>query len=239
MNSWFQVADAASPAWPRTYCFAHAGGSAQAFTAWQRELAGVTGLVAVTPPVRAPLEELSARIAERIAAERGGPFLLFGHSLGALIAFEVARRLENGPAHLVASGCVAPAAHPTERMVEIAGLDGTRLVEAVAYYGGIPPELLSEPDLQEFVLPDVRADFRMVAAYRYRPGRRLSCSVTLVNGADDPLVRPADLAGWSADCAAAPEVVWAEGGHFYFAERPGAVIEVLRRAARALPAHVI
>ncbi|MEK2472161.1 MULTISPECIES: thioesterase II family protein [Streptomyces] len=239
MESWFDMARAVPSGWPRTYCFAHAGGRAQAFVEWQEALAGVTALVAVTPPERTDIDTVCDRVAELIAAQRTGPFLLFGHSLGGLIAFEVARRLGNRPAHLIASGCVAPSLHPTARMVEVAGLSGQSLTEALAVYGGLRPEILADPELQDFILPDIRADFEMVARYRYRPAAALPFGVSLVNGEDDPLVHRDDLVDWSRECTGKPETRWATGGHFFFEDHPEAVTEAIRRAAEALPVELI
>ncbi|WP_274918114.1 thioesterase II family protein [Streptomyces sp. WZ-12] len=239
MESWFEMARGVPSGWPRTYCFAHAGGRAQACVEWQDALAGVTALVAVSPPERTSIDTVSDQVAELIAGQRTGPFLLFGHSLGALIAFEVARRLGDRPAHLIASGCVAPSLHPTPRMVEVAGLSGQSLTEALAVYGGLRPEILADPELQEFILPDIRADFELVARYRYRRAAALTCGVSLINGTDDPLVRRDDLVDWSRECTSEPEVHWAAGGHFYFENHPEAVTEVIRRAAEALPVELI
>ncbi|MFK0289908.1 thioesterase II family protein [Streptomyces sp. NPDC090442] len=239
MESWFEMARDVPSGWPRTYCFAHAGGRAQAFVEWQDALAGVTALVAVSPPERTGIDAISDQVAEVIAAQRAGPFLLFGHSLGALMAFEVARRLGDRPAHLIASGCVAPSLHPTPRMVEVAGLSGQSLTDALAIYGGLRPELLADPELQEFILPDIRADFEMVARYRYRRAATLHCGVSLVNGTDDPLVGRDDLVDWSRECTGEPEVHWAAGGHFFFESHPETVTEVIRRAAEALPVELI
>ncbi|MFJ5259396.1 thioesterase II family protein [Streptomyces sp. NPDC088387] len=239
METRLDMARAVPAGWPRTYCFAHAGGRAQAFVDWQEALAGVTALVAVTPAGRTGIDAVCEQAAEAIAADGAGPILLFGHSLGALIAFEVARRLGDRTAHLIASGCVAPSLHPTPLMVEVAALEGQRLTDALAVYGGLRPEILADPELQEFILPDVRADFRMVAEYRYRPAAALSCGVSLINGVDDPLVRPADLEDWTGESRDEPEEFWSEGGHFYFENSPEAVIDVIRRAAEALPVELI
>ncbi|MFF7651041.1 thioesterase II family protein [Streptomyces sp. NPDC007983] len=239
MEPWFDMARAVPSEWPRTYCFAHAGGRAQAFIEWQEALAGVTALVAVTLPERTEIETVCDQVAERIAAHHTGPFLLFGHSLGALVAFEVGRRLGDRPAHLIASGCVAPALHPTARMVEVAGLDGQSLTEALALYGGLRPEIVADPELQEFILPDVRADFIMVSGYRYRPAPALPFGISLINGADDPLVHRDDLADWSSECVVKPETHWSEGGHFYFERHPEAVTDVIRRVVEELPVELI
>lgn len=239
METRFDMARAVPAGWPRTYCFAHAGGQAQAFIEWQEALAGVTALVAVTPAERTSINTVCEQAADLIAAQNTGPFLLFGHSLGALIAFEVARRLDDRPAHLIASGCVAPSLHPTPRMIEVAGLEGQSLIDALAVYGGIRPEILSDPELQEFILPDVRADFKMVAEYQYRSAAVLPFGVSLINGVDDPLVRRVDLENWTSECVDEPEEYWSEGGHFYFENSPEAVVGVIRRAAEALPVELI
>jgi surfactin synthase thioesterase subunit len=121
----------------------------------------------------------------------------------------------------------------------VAGLDGRRLAEALAAYGGLRPEILADPELQEFILPDIRDDFGMVAEYRYEPAVALPFDVSLVNGVDDPLVRRDDLTDWSRECVGEPESYWSEGGHFYFDRNPDAVVEVIRRAAQALPVELI
>ncbi|MFD0305227.1 thioesterase II family protein [Streptomyces sp. NPDC127119] len=239
METRFDMAPAVPAGWPRTYCFAHAGGRAQAFVEWQEALAGVTALVAVTLAERTRIDTVCEQAADLIAAQHDGPFLLFGHSLGALIAFEVARRLGDRPTHLIASGCVAPSLHPTPRMVEVAGLDRQSLTDALAVYGGLRPEILADPELLDFILPDVQADFKMVAEYQYRSAAELPFGISLINGVDDPLVCRADLDDWTREGIGEPEKYWPEGGHFYFERNPEVVVEVIRRAAEALPVELI
>jgi surfactin synthase thioesterase subunit len=147
----------------------------------------------------------------------------------------VARRLDGpgGPAALVASGCAAPALLPSRRVQETARLEGSRFTEAVGFFGGLPPEIVEDEVLQELLLPHLKADFRTVAGYRYRPGAPLTAPVTLVNGIDDPHVDTAGLAPWARECAGEPDRVWADGGHFYFEDVPEAVTGVLGSLARA------
>jgi surfactin synthase thioesterase subunit len=220
--------------WPRTYCFAHAGGDARNFVGWQDALLGVTELVAVTPTQRTTIEDLCDRAAAMIATDSEGPFLLFGHSLGALVAFEVARRLGNRPGHLIASGCAAPSRLPTRRMIEMANLEGQRFAEAVKFYGGLNPEILADPDLQEIMLPAVLADFGLVAGYQYRPASPLPFGISLINGTGDPSIRQRDLAEWSRESVTAPHIDWVDGGHFYFEDHPEMATDVIQRAARDL-----
>ncbi|MEU8431949.1 alpha/beta fold hydrolase [Streptomyces sp. NPDC029216] len=234
----------------RVYCFPHAGGNPRTFLGWQPALEPDALIAAVCPPGRghrfrepapASLGALADGAAAAIAlADAAGrrPFLLFGHSFGAALAFEVARRLDGvrGFAGLVASGCAAPSLLPTPRVVEAARLEGRAFTEAVGFFGGLPPEVMHDEAVQELLLPPLRADFRMVAAHRYRPGPPLTVPVTLLNGTDDPHVGPAALDPWTRECAARPARHWAVGGHFYFEDRPDAATSLLRSLARAAAA---
>lgn len=201
-------------------------------------------IVAVCPPGRGPryrepsatdVMELADGAAAAIAATADRPFVLFGHSFGAVLAFEVARRVGALPdcRHLVVSGCAAPALLPSRRVVETARLEGSAFTEAVGFFGGLPPEVVADEALQELLLPHLKADFRMVAQYTYRPDAPLSVPVTLINGAADPHVKEAGLELWARECADEPAQHWADGGHFYFDDEPGAVTDVLRSLVRA------
>ena len=230
----------------RILCFAHAGGNATSFLRWQSRLAGQAELVAVCPPgrghrAREPRTDLagylagaSEAIAESLLTD-SRPVYLFGHSLGALIAFEVARRLADQPAlrHLVLSGIGAPAMLPSPRVLELAGLHDHAFAEALVFFGGLPPEVLAEPELREFLLPGVQADFQLAAEYRYRPGDRLAIDASLINGRGDPHVGPEQLAGWRDEFVNSPACYWADGGHFYFEQQPAAITDLLLELVRA------
>ncbi|WP_235024048.1 thioesterase II family protein [Streptomyces sp. WAC05374] len=232
----------------RVYCFPHAGGNPRSFLAWQRDLEATARIVAICPPGRvhrfrepaaASVAELADGAAEAIAAaERAegpaGSFLLFGHSFGAVVAFEVARRLRGTPGlrHLVASGCSAPSLLPTRRVVETARLDGREFTEAVGFFGGLPPEVVADEALAELLLPHLRADFRMVAHYAYREDAPLTVPVTLVNGTDDPHVKDAGLGPWARECAGEPALHWVDGGHFYFQDDPRVLTGLLGSLVR-------
>ncbi|WP_308363582.1 alpha/beta fold hydrolase [Streptomyces sp. ISL-86] len=229
----------------RVYCFPHAGGNPRTFLNWQNDMGQDARILAVCPPgrghrFREPAATSVAQLADGAAAAIAAtaddrPFLLFGHSFGAALAFEVARRLDGltGFTDLVVSGCSAPSLLPTPRVVEAARLEGGQFTEAVGFFGGLPPEVMEDEVMQELLLPNLKADFRMVADYEYRPAGPLSVPVTLINGIDDPHVTSASLAPWARECPGEPARHWVDGGHFYFEGRPHTVTGLLRPLARA------
>lgn len=222
-------------------CFAHAGGDPVGFMRWQHLLGDTAQLLAVVPPSRGhrggqpAITDISTLAAAAAAAVRSASTrrtILFGHSLGALVAFEVARRLADLPAvtDLVASGCSAPSRMPSARAVAASKLQGREFAEAVAFFGGLPPDVLAAEELYDLLLPRLTADFVMVAGYRYRPGPVLQLSVQLINGEDDPHVQGVALDAWDAECAVSPRRHNSPGGHFYFEQHPDAVVAVLKEA---------
>lgn len=248
-TDWFLTAPGDWADVPRIFCFPHAGGSPRAFTDWQGDLGEDAQLVAICRPGRehraaepAPsLAELIDGAAAAIGAvteQDGRPFLLFGHSLGALIAFEVCHRLlgQHGPAmprHLVASGCSAPSLLPSRRVQDIARLTGQEFAEAVGFFGGLPADVIADPELRDLLLPGVIADFAMAVGYRYQRRPPLGVAATLVVGRDDPHVRQAQIDPWTAEFCWPPDCHVVDGGHFYFEPRPEPVTAILRALVKA------
>lgn len=243
---WFISHNSGTSGVPRIFCFPHAGGNPRAFLDWQPGLDGDAEILAVCRPGRehraaepAPtIEEFIAGAGAAITelSADGRPGYLFGHSLGALIAFEVCRRLAGTPAQpraFVASGCSAPPLLPSARVREIATLTGQEFAEAVGFFGGLPAEVIADPDVRDLLLPGVIADFRMAVGYRYQAGPRLAVPGTLVVGRDDPHVRPEQVAGWDEEFTWPPDRHWVDGGHFYFDPRLEQIVDILRSLVQA------
>ncbi len=242
-GSWFLAGADAVAGQPQIFCFAHAGGNPRAFLRWQDALGDDARLLAVVPPGRGhrsaqpPPRDVAEYVdgAARVIAELADrPTILFGHSLGAVIAFEVARRLRGLPAvtDLVASGCAAPTTLPSARVIAAAQLEGRAFAEAVGFFGGLPPEIIEAEELHDLLLPTLLADFRMVGDYRYQPGEPLTIGVHLVNGAADPHVRGDALDGWAGECRTPPSRQEVAGDHFYFEKNPDVVLRLLSALAR-------
>lgn len=245
-SKWFLTAGPELPWAPRVFCFPYAGGSPRVFLDWQDRLGEEAEILAVCRPGRehraaepAPtiaelIDGATAAIAELAEAD-GRPSFLFGHSLGALVAFEVCRRLPAAiaPRHFVASGCAAPSLLPSERVRRIATLTGQEFAEAVGFFGGLPADVIADHEMRDLLLPGVTADFHMAVGYRYRPGPPLEVPGTLVVGRDDPHVQADQVEPWTREFAAAPDHCWVAGGHFYFEADPAAAISILGRLVQA------
>jgi surfactin synthase thioesterase subunit len=233
---WLEPLD--RPAHPRVrlYCFPFAGGSA-ASVPWQAEPAQELEAVAVQLPGRAgliridPLETIDEAVAALApVTERSSlPIALWGHSLGAIIAFELARTLEaHGIAvvHLVVSA--RPAPHLRRPVRPVSTLSHDRLVELLRRLGATPASVLENEEMLDIVLPAVRADFRLSERYAVRPGPMLRCPVTAIRGAGDRWVPEHALLGWAQYTSGAFEPRTVAGGHFFQLENPTATVRLLR-----------
>jgi surfactin synthase thioesterase subunit len=147
------------------------------------------------------------------------PFALFGHSLGALLAFELAHRLrEVGgplPVHLFVSGRRAPQdPDPEPPLSELP--DGRLVSELRRRYDGIPQAVVEMPELLELFLPILRADCELLDTYAYAAREPLAMPISAFTGADDRRVGPDELAGWARHTSGAFRARVLPGGHFYF-----------------------
>lgn len=216
----------------RLFCFTHAGGRASLFRPWVDRLPRSIEVSAVQLPGRErrfnepPMTSADAiveAVTPAILSLQDRPFALFGHSMGSLLAFELARALEargTPPAHLFVSGRRAPDAAAIETPVHQMP-DDAFVAEVNRRYGSIPAELLEHPDLMALLLPVLRADMAVVETYQYRSGRPLSCGLSVFGGGRDSRAPLADLAAWQRQAAQPIALRQFEGGHFYFSDASG------------------
>ncbi|MEU1282458.1 alpha/beta fold hydrolase [Streptomyces sp. NPDC005805] len=232
---------------PLLICFPHAGGAASAYLPLSRALAPRVDVLAVQYPGRqdrrleTPAESLTA-LAETVAAElatglgHGRPYALFGHSMGAALAYETARRLRGhgvpAPERLFLSGRGAPSPEPRQSD-RVSG--DTALVAEIRRLGGTGSRVLDEPELLGMVLPALRADYRALAGYRWTPGPALGVPFTVLVGEDDPVVPPGDAEGWLAHSTEAGAFLTFPGGHFYLDAHTERVAGVIASALAVPP----
>jgi medium-chain acyl-[acyl-carrier-protein] hydrolase len=222
----------------RMFCLPHAGAGASVYRHWGRHLGPDIDVVAVRPPARerrhaeTPITDL-ATLVQTVVTELRPMFDLpqvwFGHSLGAIVAFEACRTLRATgiaePARLIVTGRQAPR-HPS-RVPPVHAAGRSQIVDRLRLLGGTPQEVLDEPALLARALPMLRADFGLSETYRYVSGPPLDCPITVFGGAHDPLVPPPDLEGWAGHTTAGCSVRVVPGGHFFLHDDPAAVLDAI------------
>lgn len=237
------VPDGSGPV--RVYCLPHAGGSAGTFLGWVRsreatdlrfvpvELPGRGTRMAERPP--GSMDEVVCGVLSVL--ERRPPeesFLLFGHSMGAHVVYETARRLAATgrplPRAVVAASC-RPPGHPA--VIRMQGQSDAALLDTVGELGGIPGEILERRDLLGLLLPAIRADLALVDRYaeQIRP-TALPCPVVAFAGAADRHAGPAWTPGWRSTTTAWFGHHVFPGDHFFLHAQVGAVIAELAQVAR-------
>jgi len=223
------------------YCFPYGGAGASAYRGWGGELPGWLDVRPMQFPGRenrfreppyTRLEPLVAEMAERV--ETGTPYALFGHSLGALVAFELTRTLRRAgrptPSLLVLSGFGSP---PQLRdRTQVSHLEPDAFWEAVAVHYDVTPEVLAEPLLRELAYPVLRADLEIVETYVYRPEPPLDLPMVAWGGVGDPEATEAQVAAWQEHNRQPVEVRIFPGGHFYINSSRPAVLAALAATAR-------
>jgi surfactin synthase thioesterase subunit len=170
------------------------------------------------------LPELADGVRAALAEVADLPLAFFGHSLGATLAFEVAREL--APTHLFASGRRAPSRQrPEEEYVH--RLDDAGIIAELRRISGADNPILADPELRELFLPVLRSDYRAIETYRPGPATTVSCPITAITGDADPVTTIDNARAWQAHTTGEFAFHVLPGGHFYLEEHQGEIISIL------------
>jgi medium-chain acyl-[acyl-carrier-protein] hydrolase len=222
------------------FCFPYAGGNPDVFRGWQRRFPAEVDICLVHLPGRGKrigerpftrLKSLVEEIADVISTQSADPFVLYRHSMGALISFELARELRRrhsiGPRQLFLSGSRAPTV-PRRRDLTF-DLPDNEFIAELRRLNGTPSELLNLPDARDLFLPLLRADFEAVDTYVYQAEEPLSCPITAYGGLDDEFVSLENLREWQKQTSEPCKQNMFPGDHFFIHKAQSAFINALRK----------
>ena len=224
----------------RLFCFPHAGGGPTAYSSWAEQLPAKIEVCGIRYPGRETLwretpceeiQELAQLLTDELTPYFDVPCAFFGHSLGALVAFEMARLLRRrsmpAPLHLYVSAHCAPDVQSPN--MRLGGLSDEKLIDAIRNLEGTPTTVLQAADMLEVLLPTIRADLTMVERYQYVAEPPLACAMTALGGDRDKSVDPNGLKLWAHHTSGGFSVELLNGGHFYLETARETVLDLLKR----------
>ena len=223
----------------RLICFPYAGGGASAFNDWADLVPDNIELCTVQLPgreerLREPLlndmSELAEALTQQILAYTDRPFAFLGHSMGAIIAYEVVCRLRamNAaiPKHLFLSARAAPQLENNSEPMRF--LENDQFIDRLhSLYGAVPTAIRQSSELQAIFLPILRADVTLLETHIDVSPPPLDCSITVFGGAGDPAITAAMLAGWQERTSAKFDQHELPGDHFFIHAQKDAVLSVI------------
>ncbi|WP_088243857.1 thioesterase II family protein [Calothrix rhizosoleniae] len=224
----------------RLFCFPYAGGRALIYRSWAKSLPTNIEVCAIELPGRGSLlketpftqmEPLIETIAQIILPKLDKPFALFGHSMGALVSFELANLLLHKygikPAHLFISARRAPQIISKEPPVY--SLPEPEFIAELHRLNGTSQEILANKELMQLFLPILRADFEVLETYTYRPLPPLECPITAFGGLSDPEANINELEAWAKQTKSTFSLKMFQGDHFFIHSAQSQLLEFLNQ----------
>lgn len=231
----------------RVFCFPYAGGGDHVYRNWVDQLPDTVEMYSVQLPGRGSrllekpftsLVELSKSLAVAIPSYFDRPFIFFGHSMGAMVSFELARQLRRGglePMHIFASGCHAPQIPDSNVLHD---LPESELIKELHRLNGTPKEVLENSELLSIILPALRADCMMTETYVYRSEPPLNCPITVFGGLGDPLVKREELEAWREQTSSSFSLRMLQGDHFFLHSSQPVLLSILSKELHQLAASL-
>jgi medium-chain acyl-[acyl-carrier-protein] hydrolase len=223
----------------RLFCFPYAGGGAVIYRSWSARLPMAEVLPVQLPGRETRLKEapytnllsLVRATGRALLPYLDRPFCFFGHSMGALLAFELARELRReyalSPARIFLSGRRAPGIPRQHKGIH--SLPRNEFIERLRGLNGTLPAVLEHTELIELLLPRLRADFAVCETYRYTPEAPLDCGIAAFGGLDDRHVRREHLEGWREQTTGEFKLRMLPGDHFFLHSAQEVLLDIMFR----------
>jgi medium-chain acyl-[acyl-carrier-protein] hydrolase len=240
MKSWIKLSKGENENF-RVFCFPYSGGTAQVYRPLTNLLPDGVSVYAYELPGRGRRfgEEIPDRLAGIVEdaflpikglIER--PYAFFGHSLGGIIAFEMARHLRKQghplPRHLFVSGIRAP--QVPKREEEAFSLPRQEFIDKIKELGGTPSEILENEEMLDIMIPVLRKDFQLYETYSYSQDAPLSIPITAFGGRGDNFVTEGDIKKWSEHTSSLFEMRMFDGDHFFILDNMDNVAQLIAQA---------
>lgn len=210
----------------RIFCFPHSGGGASTYFSWSNLLSLTVELISIQLPGREnrfydhltnDLEFIIDNLSQEFTYYKEKPFVVFGHSLGALIAYEFVKSVYQSygiyPQYMIVSGAKAP--HLPFRIKKLSQLEDEELLQELKNYGEINDALLQNEQILKMFLPIFRSDFSIGENYNYKETVVFPFDILALAGSDDPTVNKKEILGWSGYTSGNFEFRIFPGGHFF------------------------
>ncbi len=223
----------------RIFCFPFAGGGASIYRGWGKLFGSKVEVCPIQLPGREnrfsePAFKEARALAQALASQlqlySDKPFVMYGHSMGALVAFELTRVLQ-------ANGMTMPealilgahrAAHLPRTRETLYNLDDKAFIDRLQRFGGFPEEVLASADLLQFLMPTLKADFTLCDTYVYTEQEPLNCPIHIFAGAADPEAPPAVMEAWCQHSNTDTQMHIFQAGHFFIRSDLERVVDTLK-----------
>jgi medium-chain acyl-[acyl-carrier-protein] hydrolase len=224
-------------------CFPFAGSGASLFYPWVHSLSPKFEIWAFQAPGHEELVDqelindlvkMKEYILQKILPILKPPFILFGHSLGAVLAYELTKELQSKnliPATLIVSGRQPP--HLKSKKASISHLKNEDFINEVFQFNGTPQELLASNEFLEMAIPILRADFQLAENYQVQIQEKIKCPIKVLGSTHDQWIDVHEITQWSDATENSCEIAIFEGDHFHLKQNPKVITSYLNGVLRA------
>ena len=240
VSPWFTSGKNQAQTHLRMFCFPYAGGGAAIYRGWESYVPPGVEILAIQPPGRGNrfreppfdrLNHLVAATADAMEPFLDLPFVLFGHSLGAFVSFELAHLLGSQfgikVPHLFVSGARAPQLRRNRHNIH--DLPEDEFITELKTLNGTPPEVLENPELMHMISKTLRADFAVAETYSSSHAEPLHCPITVFGGLDDTLAAREDLEAWRVHTTSSFDLYQLPGDHFFIHTSHSLILRIVSR----------